>query len=229
MRIENKILFLVLVSLLALPSLSFAEPCTADVKVCSDGSYVSRSGPSCEFGSCPTKTEGVGTKVDLEKKKRETIKDEIEAKRESIKNSVEERRQNATNKIKERIDQFVQNIVDRYEAAVNRLEKLAERIDSRISKMEADKIDVKKAKELMVTAKSKIATAKTSIASITTTIGTNATTTALMKEEFKAIKIQVEKAKEDIKAAHQALIKVVENLKPGKNKIEKEATSTKTD
>lgn len=30
--------------------------CTQEVKMCSDGSYVSRQGPSCEFASCPTES-----------------------------------------------------------------------------------------------------------------------------------------------------------------------------
>jgi hypothetical protein len=30
--------------------------CTADVKECSDGSYVSRSGPDCQFAECPKAT-----------------------------------------------------------------------------------------------------------------------------------------------------------------------------
>lgn len=28
--------------------------CTADAKLCPDGSYVGRSGPKCEFDPCPT-------------------------------------------------------------------------------------------------------------------------------------------------------------------------------
>ena len=28
--------------------------CTMDAKLCSDGSYVSRTGPNCEFAECPT-------------------------------------------------------------------------------------------------------------------------------------------------------------------------------
>ena len=28
--------------------------CTADAKICSDGSFVSRTGPNCEFAACPT-------------------------------------------------------------------------------------------------------------------------------------------------------------------------------
>lgn len=190
---KNKILLLSLVSLLALPNLSLAETNASTTK-------------------------------------RDTIRDEIENKREMLKNSVEERRQNAVEKIKERVDQFVQNVVNRYEAAVNRLEKLGERIDSRIAKMEkqntlketSDSTDLSKAKELMVIARTKIEIAKTSIAGITATVSANATTTALMKEEFKTMKTQVEKAKEDIKVAHVALVDVVKNLKPGQNKLETE-------
>jgi len=36
--------------------------CTADVKECPDGSYVSRSGPNCEFAECPT---GVSVEANL--------------------------------------------------------------------------------------------------------------------------------------------------------------------
>ena len=31
--------------------------CTQDVKECPDGSYVSRTGPNCEFAACPTSSE----------------------------------------------------------------------------------------------------------------------------------------------------------------------------
>jgi len=35
-----------------------AEPviCTADAKLCPDGSYVGREGPNCEFKECPSTT-----------------------------------------------------------------------------------------------------------------------------------------------------------------------------
>lgn len=36
--------------------------CTQDVKMCSDGSYVGRTGPSCAFAPCPKDTD---TDVDL--------------------------------------------------------------------------------------------------------------------------------------------------------------------
>ncbi|MCK4944728.1 MAG: hypothetical protein KAS59_00490 [Alphaproteobacteria bacterium] len=35
------------------PGISSSIDCTADVKSCPDGSYVSRHGPQCEFSPCP--------------------------------------------------------------------------------------------------------------------------------------------------------------------------------
>jgi len=34
--------------------------CTMEAKLCSDGSYVGRTGPSCEFSACPTTNTGSG-------------------------------------------------------------------------------------------------------------------------------------------------------------------------
>ncbi len=185
---KNKLLLLIVISLMILPSLSFAET------------------------------------------NKETIKSEIDAKKESIKNSVEERRQNAVNKIKERINKFVENVVARYEAATNRLETLADRIESRITKIESRNIDVIEAKELLTVARSKIETAKISVANIasTTSISSLASTTGAIKKEFEDIKTQMERAKEDIKIAHAALVNVVENLKPGDNKMRNSTTATST-
>ena len=153
-------------------------------------------------------------------KEMQTIKDEINARKEAVKNSVDTIRQNALDKIKSMIDQFVQNIIERFDAATGRLEKLADRIDSRIAKMEANKTDVTKAKELLITARAKIEIAKTSTLYIDTNIASStATSTAALKEDFQTIKIQIEKAKEDIKAAQAALVDVVNSLKPGNNKL----------
>ncbi len=158
-----------------------------------------------------------------------TIKDEINARKETVKNSVDTIRQNAIDKIKEQIDQFVQNIVERFDAATGRLEKLADRIDSRIAKIEANKIDVTQAKELLVTARAKIEIAKTSTLYIDTNIASStATSTAALKEEYGVVKIQIEKAKEDIKTAQTALLDVVNSLKSGDNKLKNSTASTAT-
>ena len=194
---KNKLLLSgVIIMLMVLPVVSFAETSTSSANV--------------EKGS--------------------TIRDKIEAKKEALKNSVEERRQNALNKIIERVNQFVQNIIERFDAATNRLEKLADRINSRITKMEARNVDVAKAKELLAAAKAKIETAKISVTGIAgATIDTSlSTTTVAVKKDFGIIKTKIEKAKEDIKAAHAALVEVVNNLKPGQNKLEKENKTAST-
>lgn len=36
--------------------------CTMDARQCPDGSYVSRTGPNCEFSPCPGENEGPGAK-----------------------------------------------------------------------------------------------------------------------------------------------------------------------
>lgn len=50
------LVFLLIFSINLLSSASTKKPktiCTADAKICPDGSSVSRSGPNCEFASCP--------------------------------------------------------------------------------------------------------------------------------------------------------------------------------
>jgi hypothetical protein len=166
--------------------------------------------------------------------KKEEMKEEFEARKETFKNEIEERKEGALSKIQERLKKFNENVIERFNAAIIRLEKLAGRIDSRIAKLEAENISVKEAKDLMVVAKLKIETAKTSISGISLeseiVASSTATTTATFKKEFESLKLQVEKAKTDIKAAHAALVDVINSLKPGLNKkaTTTNATSTAT-
>ncbi len=158
---------------------------------------------------------------------KETIKDKIESKKEEIKNNIEERKQNATNQIELRLNQFVGNVIERFNAATSRLDILVQRIDSRITKMEAQNIDTTKAKEILVVAKAKIETAKIDIALVTLNTNPSAssgqvasTTVSALKEAFGITKTQIAKAKQDLKDAHAALVDVVNSLKPGNNKLE---------
>jgi hypothetical protein len=160
--------------------------------------------------------------------KKSTFGEKMEARKNSVKNSVEERRQNAVNKIIERVNKFADIIIARYEAAIDRLGSLADRIESRITKIEAGGINESEAKELLTAAKTKIETAKISVANIasTTTNTSFGTTTATVKEDFEIIKTLMEKAKSDIKTAHAALIDVVNSLKPGDNKLKNSVATT---
>lgn len=165
-------------------------------------------------------------KAEMDQKK-EDIKNEVEQKKADIKNQMEERRTSAVEAVKDRLNKFIDNVVERFDAAIERLSKIADRLDSRMTKMEADGIDVSKAKDLMSVARIKIETAKTSISEISLqtqiVASSTATTTAEVKASFDGIRSSIEKAKNDVKAVRAALSDVISNLKPGLNK---QATST---
>jgi hypothetical protein len=171
--------------------------------------------------------------------KTESIKQEMASRTDAIKNSIEARKQNAVGQMKDRVDQFISNTIKRFNAAANRLDILAGRIDSRIAKIEARGINESKAKALLVTAKTKIATAKADIAAITVQTADTAgadkissTTANALRESFGVTKTQIEKAKKDLKDAQAALVDVINSLKPGDKKLSdlesKSATSTAT-
>ena len=185
--------------------------------------------------STSTRNKADQVKQTIENRK-ETIGDKIADKKEDIKNTIEERKNNAIEQIRERLNKFTTNVIARFEAAVDRLEKLATRIESRIAKLDAESIDTTKAKELLLVAKSKIEIAKTSIgtislnrqASTTTASSTNSINRDALKRFFEITKTQIEKAKTDIKVAHAALVDVINNLKPGQNKDKNERSATST-
>jgi hypothetical protein len=201
---KNKLsLFLIVVSLVALPNLSLANSETS-----------------------------ANIKEKIENKKEE-IKQKVASTTNAVKNSIEGRKQNATDKMKESVNKFVSKTIVRFSAAANRLEILAIRIDSRIAKIKARGIDESKAEKLLADAIIKIQTAKKSISLITSSANIDSTeassTVKALKEAFSVTKVQIEKAKKDLSAAHAALIDVVNSLKPGDNKLrELKAKSTAT-
>lgn len=229
----------IVLSLLVLPNISFAITNTrvsteAGVKVGGSGTSTEarlRAKAELDLRKKELEERRESLKEEMEEK-RENAKQEFETRKEDIKNQIEERKGSALAKIQERLKKFNENVVERFEAAVERLEKLAERIDSRIAKMESESINVKDAKDLMVVAKLKIETAKTSISGIDfeseIIASSTATTTIAFKKDFESLKLQIEKAKADIKAAHTALVDVINSLKPGLNKKATTTTATST-
>src|SRR3989344_4298661 len=231
---RNKLLLLMIASLIALPNLSLAE---------SDYPDNGRTEQNRETIRDEIETKREALKQEMEQKReeiknrteeereslknrieerREELKQNLEERREELKNEIEERKQNATDKITERVNQFVTKIIERFNTAANRLDILVIRIESRIEKIEARDIDTTEAKGLLVIAKEKIDTAKTSISLITLpeiTEDTASTTASSIKKAFETTKIQIEQAKKDLKAAHTALVDVINSLKPGNNKL----------
>lgn len=200
------------------------------------------SGDSDSALKTRVKTELQERQEELEQKKEqvqeeiqvrtEALKAEMEAKRETVRNEVEQRREEALSRIRERLHNFSSVIVLRYEAALNRLEILSERIASRIAKLEEAGIDVTEAQELLDIANLKIETAAASIAAISTVdeiIASNtSTSTEAVREDLNNLRDEMAQAKSDLKDAHAALIDVVVALKPGQLKLETQ-TQTQTE
>lgn len=89
--------------------------CTMEARQCSDGSFVGRSGPNCEFAKCPDgeklETEGLlpSPKTrEVVDTKREEIKREIEAEKEKIKKEIRLKRE----ELKAKMDVLKENIKD---------------------------------------------------------------------------------------------------------------------
>ncbi len=184
--------------------------------------------PVASFAQEATTTknrEAIKTQIE---QKREEIKKQVEQRKEELKTKIEERKQLVNSKIDERLGDFIGKLEKRFDSAIERLEILVTRIESRIAKMDDEDIDTTKAKELLTDAKTKIATAKTSILAI----GTKADEVLAgdVRALYPELKEVVAKAKTDVKSAHEALVLVVRELKPGFNKSKdgRGATSTAT-
>ena len=144
-----------------------------------------------------------------------------------------EKARSALRKEKEnRIKREVQKVIERFNAAIERLEKLALRIDSRIKKFEARGADVAVAKSKLAEAKVKISEAQGAVLSLgsgstTPIIASTTPSGIIISKEFREA---VEKTKNIIKAAHAALVDAIVALKPAAEKAETEtATSTNND
>lgn len=114
-----------------------------------------------------------------------------------------------------------------YEKAINRIEDLSIRVDSRIAKFEAAGADVSLAKVRNATAKTKIAEARTLLATIKVEADAAVASSTPQKAIPNVIK-PFAKAKESIKAAHAAVVNAIKVLKGTKVKTEGTATSTAT-
>ncbi|MCX6735740.1 MAG: hypothetical protein NTZ13_01525 [Candidatus Parcubacteria bacterium] len=164
------------------------------------------------------------------KQQMQTARQEIQNKRDELRNTVENRKIVL-------MKQWGEKTIKRLEEAVTRLEKLAERINARIVKMKANKIDTATADASLITAKQKIAEAKTSLETAKTAIadiGTQAAAATdaneaknIVSQTLPKIKEQVRVVNDSLKAAHQALVQTITDLKgkEGVKKTEKTPTS----
>ena len=193
MKLVNKIAVITLVAGLCLPTIALAQTSERDNSEISDS---------------------IRTRLDEIKAKAKEEPREIKA-------ETEERREEQKSNFEERLSKFLEKLVERYEAAVRRLERIIARIESRIDKLKTVGVDVTQAEGFLTQAKSKFDTASSSVESLISEVGDFTKLESPTLEELRAaygeVKVALEVAKNDIKAAHEALVLVIKSLKPGRN------------
>ena len=182
---------------------------------------------SATRGELKTKIEGIreaasSTKGEI-KQQMQTARQEIQSKRDELRNTIENRKV-------ELAKQWGAKTIKRFEEAITRLEKITARIEARIAKMKANKIDTTTADTSLVTAKQKITEAKTSLEAAKMAIaeiGTQAAAATdanaaknIVGQTLPKIKEQVRVVNDSLKEAHQALIQTITDLK-GKEGVKK--------
>lgn len=139
---------------------------------------------------------------------RGAIRQRIEEKSEQFQQRIEE-----TRRIK--IRAYWGRIMGRMGIATTRLERIADRINSRLDKFQEKGVDVTKPRELLETAKTKITDAKAAVENAKNKIEEIMNSGGDAKTIFQQIKDELNKVKQAIKDAHSALVDVIVALKPG--------------
>lgn len=155
----------------------------------------------------------------LQKQRLQDGRETIEKTREEARTELEKKRADITEEIKktkeERIRKNIEIMLTRYNAAYERLLQIHNRIAEHITKVESNGQSVASAKTELEKAKVALTTIPTTLASFKTALEAMAATP---EDESKkdAVKTQSEHVKNALKTAHEALIKTITALKPGK-------------
>lgn len=216
--------------------------CTTDVKQCPNGSYVSRTGPNCEFEKCSdfTKTdlkekrEGIRneikdkrdeikTRMEVKreelKEKREAMREEAKQKMEDLKEKIKEEKDGAKAKIKELRIEGREKALERFDKAVERMTNLKDKILRTITTLKLKGVDVTGAEGFMATAETKLNEAKAKIAEI------NILLSISIKELTPENKTNLRTITKEI----QTLVKETHNALKDSTKALKDAVKIKTE
>ena len=150
------------------------------------------------------------------KQKRNALAQEAKTKREAFKDEAKQRIEAMKKKVGEerakRIDQFFNQMVKKFENAIDRLNSLADRIESRLNKSEDAGNDVSKIRDQLKSARDKISAAETALSDAKAKFKEMANSQN-PKEAFKQVKILVQGVAQKMKDAHRALVDVVNSIK----------------
>ena len=158
-------------------------------------------------------------KQDFEVKRtvaREQVQAEIKKVREDFKTKAEARKVEMKKKFGEmrsqRIEQFFSKMTEKFESAIDRLDRMAEKIQARIDAASANGRDMTNAKADLAIAQTKIdeaekilVDAKAKYAELGASMD--------VKKKFAEVKTLVQGVEQEIKNAHGALVRVIANMK----------------
>lgn len=172
-------------------------------KIITGAGLISLVLPLSLYAQNPQNNSASTTRGDLKDK----VQERMEAKKAELESGV-----------KERFGLFIDRVMDRFNAVMDRFDKIVLRIESRISKIKSEGGKTEEVEALLTTAKGKMDVAKASIAEIKSKA--DLAIAGDLKALYPSVREQIKKAKEDVKLAHEALVDVIKNLKPGANKTE---------
>ncbi len=142
---------------------------------------------------------------------KKNIMENLREKKEDLKNDRKEKMQSFKERIQLLARTHIGASINRFTAAINHFENIAERIESRIDKLNDRGINTVNVEASLKTAVDLTATAKADVAALKTLLNsvTDTSDPATVKAQIRAA---IEKATASIKAAHQALMKTAREL-----------------
>lgn len=162
------------------------------------------------------------------KTKRDAVITEMKTKRQEFEQKAKERVENLKKKLGEerakRVEQLFNNMARKFEAAIDRLNKTADRIDALLKKASASGKDVSKQMDILTAARGKISAVETALQGAKAQFAAMAQS-ADTKTAFNKVKELIRGVEQKVKEAHAALVDVVKSIK-GLKLGEDRATTT---
>lgn len=150
------------------------------------------------------------------KQKRDAVMKAAKTKREAFKDEAKQRVETMKKKLGEerakRIEQFFNQMVKKFENAIDRLNNLADRIESRLKKTEDAGNDVSKPRDLLKVARDKITAVETALSDAKAKFADMAKSEN-PKAAFEKVKELVKGVAQKVKEAHKALVDVITSIK----------------
>ena len=146
------------------------------------------------------------------RQRREDLLEQARTRRASTAEATAERRAALSERVQERIRNLAANMSNRMEAAIGRLENIADRIDRRIDKIEDQGVDVSGAQEKLAQARSSLSDAETLLLDIDALVHA-AASAETPRETWAGVRQVYLDTKTAILSAHQSLRATLEELK----------------